>query len=296
MDKKRFRSYFFHVGHDDGYSFKIALENVFKIPVDQRIYEGVRLLALKETQIDGKSCLCGDIERIYMDNLPSKTGQDIEPDDLSLSEDEGLGYNTAFIYYEEKGILVLQSNNNGVGYSRFRDYINNILHRNNDVCGFYINPIIISDDNAEKVLNEQVSPSFKSISFTIDNPENFDFVDSSEQASILKDIVKGGQDSNALKVIVTLSSGREKDRFLNTAKVLSAIKKCFHGDNSSRLRKLEARASLDGGENTDLNFLPNKLQYIDEIDVERNQPSLETREKAMKTAFLYHKEYIYSRR
>lgn len=295
MDKRRFRTYFFHVGQDNGDSFKTALENVFEIPVEQRIYDGVRLLTLKEIQIDGKMCVCEDIERIYMDNLPSKTGQDIEPDDLSLDEDEGLGYNTAFIYYEDKGILALQSNNNGVSYSRFRDYINSIQHKNDNASGFYINPIIVSDDNAEKVLNNQVSPSFKSISFTIDNPESFDFVDSDEQASILKDIVKGGQNSNALKMVVTLSAGREKERFLDKLKIMTAIKRFLSEENTGRTKKLEARASLDGGENTDLNFLPNKLQYIDEINIERNQPSLEAREKAMTRAFLYHKEYIYSR-
>lgn len=296
MDRKRFRTYFFNVGHDEGYSFKTALENVFKIPAEQRVYEGVRLLTLETTQLGGDECVCGDIERIYMDNLPSKTGQDIEPDDLSLGEDEGLGYNTAFVYYEGKNILALQSNITGVGYSRFRDYINSVLHKNEKLSGFYINPIIVSDDNAEKVLNNQVSPGFKSISFTIDNPENFNFIPTDEQASIIKDITKGAQSANAAKIVVTLSAGREKERFLNKGKILSTITKFLGEGNRERIKKLEARASLDGGENTDLNFLPNKLQYIGEIRVERNQPPLETRVAAIKIAFSYHREYLASRR
>lgn len=182
-----------------------------------------------------------------------------------------------------------------MGYSRFRDYINFILQENNEISGFYINPIILSDDNAEKILNNQVNPNFKSISFTIDNPENFNFVPADEQASIIKDIVKGAQASNAVKLVVTLSAGREKERFLNTSKILSIIKKSLNIDNRDRMRKLEARASLDGGENTDLNFLPNKLQYIGEINIERNQPSLEARIKAIKTAFSYYKDYISTR-
>lgn len=294
MDVKKFRTYFFSVGNDDGSSFKAALESIFEMSPEQRVYEGVRLLDLQTTQIDGKNYVSGDIERIYMDNLPSKTGNDIEPDDLSLDEDEGLGYNTAFVYYEDKNILALQSNVNGVGYSRFRDYINSVLHKKGDASGFYINPIIVSDDNAEKVLNNQLSPSFKSISFSIDNPDNFNFVPSDEQASIIKDLVKGARSSNALKMTVTLSAGREKERFLDKNKLLSVIRDAL-GNNKERVRKLEARASLDGGENTDLNFLPSKLQYLGEIRVERNQPSLESRVKAIKAAFMHFKEYISTR-
>lgn len=295
MSVKKFRTYFFNIGHDDGLSVRTALEYIYSIPYEQRVYEGVRLLTLDTMRIGDYDCICGDIERIYMDNLPSKTGQDIEPDDLLLGDDEGLGYNTAFIYCESKGILALQSNITGVGYSRFRDYINSLLAQKEQDFGFYINPIIVDDENANKVLSSQVSPSFKSISFTIDNPENFSFVPEDEQASIIKDVVKGARAANALKMVVTLSAGREKERFLDKSKIMSTIIGVL-SHHRDRVKKLEVRASLDGGENTDLNFLPNKLQYIGDINVERNQPSLEKRLTAIKSAFSYYRDYIETRR
>lgn len=292
MTAKNLKTYFFSIHHDGNESFEDGLNSIMEKGLDERIYEGVRLLETEEQNIGNKRFICGDLERIHMDNLPNKSGASEEPDELDLEDDEGLGYNTAFIYYPTKNILGLQSNITGVGYSRFRDYINMILHNENNADGFHINPIIVSDDNAQKVINEEVSPSFKSLTFTIDNPDNFDFVPNDEQASILKDYAKKAKENNAVKMIVTLSAGREKESFLNTLNMLKIIRK---GKDSSAIKQLKARASLGGGENTDLNFLPNKLQYKTPIEVVRNQTPLSERIRAILKGFEYYSNYIESR-
>ena len=293
MSTKNFRTYFFSVHHDTNEAFEYALKNITDISnIEHRTEDGVRLLELSELNQANKSFLCGDVERIHMDNLPNKSGVSEEPDELDLEDDEGLGYNTAFVYYPAKKILGIQSNITGVSYSRLRDYINGILHKNNKATGFHINPIIVDDKNAQKVLNEEIAPSFKSISFTIENPKNFNFIPADEQVSIIDDIANKAKENNAMRMTVTLSAGREKENFLNKLNIMRLIKK---GAEANNVKNLKARAYLDGGENTELNFLPNKLQYIDEITILRNQAPLRDRTASILRAFNYHSEYIESR-
>lgn len=119
-----FKSDFFELVPDDPMSF--ALPQLFgeieKLPPERRRRAVKGDPALQERVTVNEHLWEGNLLRISMDDLPSRAKLTGAMRELDLDDDEGLGNENAFLYFETRKLLVLQRNRNGLSSNGFCEY------------------------------------------------------------------------------------------------------------------------------------------------------------------------------
>jgi hypothetical protein len=126
MTKKNIRVDFYKVIISGGLlDLRDLLKHVDQSPVNEERSFWINkksVVRLKEVSYDADFCF-GDMVRIKMDDLPTKSSINSNHDELiQLNTDEGIGTGTAFLYHSPSRILLMQSVSSGVNSSNFSKY------------------------------------------------------------------------------------------------------------------------------------------------------------------------------
>ena len=104
------------------------LESVYRMPVERRNVEidsyPLRIENMAKFSDNGKTLYEGDFIKVRMDNLPVIASKQSGVEDIGLTENQGIGEETAFLCSPADGLLLLQRNRHGASYARVMRYLN----------------------------------------------------------------------------------------------------------------------------------------------------------------------------
>lgn len=295
MNKRKFRTYFFTVHSDTNESnFSDCLASIYRLSPEDRTID-VNGVTVRLAQLDytwsSSGLLCGDFERLQMDDLPPKSRISGEQEELELDDDQGLGHTTAFIYNVQMDILALQNNITGVGAARIQEYLTKLLlaiGRRSTVL--HIRPFVLPEGEARAILDPERDLAFRKLIFTITNPDMIgdSLAHLPGNQSILYTFAQAASLAEAVKLTVSLSVGTSRTKSLIPDKVINTIKEAIGlVDDGVEVEKLIVSGVFDG-ENQELNMLPYKLSHLQEIKVDRSAVPFIKRRNCIKYAFDEH--------
>lgn len=261
--KKTFRVYFFKAirGNETiGNILNSLLEDVSSVKMQHVYGRKCQFLKCEKSKIGNEDIFLGDLQSIHENDLPDKVRIDESEKKIlkqaGFANDEGLGYNNCFAYLPSKKILLLQNNINGVGYLSLIDMLNNSKAMINDED---ISLAIACDDNAAISRAE----NFTEIEFSITKWQNVDELP-------LMDI----KNSEKFEVESCKVKLQNRTSFFDKGIISDFISKLVDNKKNYGVKTLKTKCNIDG-ENTELNFLQNKITY-------KNQISISAADKVMK--------------
>lgn len=278
MSKTKF--FFFYISNKSSVLLGPELKRIMKLPVVERTLKisesPMRLSRFEEFE----NFFIGDVERIQMHEIPTKARVDSDINDkLTLEDDEGLGYQNAFLLDPKKNILVYQNNRNGMGITKFSSYLHTLIK--NMEIDFLI--IIQGWDECYKKTMSSDS-IFKSLEFKVYNPSSLgDDLSGMNDSSIVSTYLNAAAAAKAPFSTVKLSVERRSE-FLD-APVVRQVISFFNKKNAkNNLEKLEVKGVFDN-QDENLNFLAGKLLYEESIESMRQTISYEDRKQAVLRAY-----------
>ncbi len=259
QNKKIFRVYCFHVLKGKDTILNICdncIKSKGKIKPIYSYQKKVLLTECEKIKIDDKDIYIGDVQQIHIDDLPNRVqfSENAILKQEGFEKDEGLGYNNCFAFIKDRGILLLQNNINGVGYLVLTDMLNNykeILNVNKEKEDIKLS-VLCDNSNIENI--NDVSE----IEFNISNFKSIDDCSFNDFNSFTS-----GFNASSCKVII---KNKKKNQFLQNEKVKNVMSFLNKNKKDLSITTLKARHLFEG-ENSELNFLQNKVSFKGSINI-----------------------------
>ena len=208
-------------------SFEDIIQKTASISTDQR-YRHTQLhpVSLLEADYGWNNTWEGEIVQLRMDNMPVIGDLSGKIEDLQLSDDKGLGEQSAFVYDPQSTILAIQTNRNGVSTGNFARYFELIAEGNTDVI---LNPVIQMDamqrlHNMKNVTKMDINVAGLSNMGIFDTGKN-----GIEEMIKLTDFY----DAPSVRVEMKASGKKEEKKYLSKEKVLNLAQSLLRVRNSA---------------------------------------------------------------
>jgi hypothetical protein len=282
---KRMRIDFYQV-EVAGPAFEAMVEAVSRLaPEDRNVTIGSYPVRL---QTHGRwprpGCIEGDMVKIRMEDVPPKASLSGEVESLDLSEDEGLGEETAFLYDPQSQILVLQRNFYGVGTSSLAEYF---FQKSGTSGPILFHPVL--DRDAMEKLTSIVK--VRKLEMRIAAPAAADAARERNpgvsQALELIDYLE------APKITISATMGHEEGGFaFRHAKRLWETLNSLRQRNPRSVEKLEI-GGLDANDHRlDIDLIESRLSEWDEVQVIDRTVPYAGRQRLLRNAFERHEQYL----
>jgi hypothetical protein len=210
-----------------------------------------------------------DMLKIHMSNLPAKASLDGDIGDLPLTDDEGLGNESAFLYHPPTCAIAVQRNRNGVSHRYISRYfaIKEGLH-----YPIIINPIV-QEDAMERMMRMKETRKMRIKFAGITND-----VFLKKQGRAVSDMVDFIQHFKAPSALIELSMGYKRGS-LFTERIKAFINKLFVADleQDIGIDAMEVSGLLDDDTVDVLDVLSYKMVEI--VEVEENSHRRSTYKK-----------------
>ena len=215
-----------------------------------------RIEVLKIRRENGQRIFEGDFIKVRMDNLPVKASKHSGVSNIGLSDNEGIGEETAFIYSPQHQVLLLQRNRNGASYLRVQQYLNKIGN-GTDIVGL---SIMINGTALEKL---EAAETLTSISIAVVPETRAHGIDYGESVAQAIDVMKqvGGK-----RLSFTISLGARRDATLAKDVVKNIIRKLLRARAGceSCVKKVELRGRDDDGAMV-IDFIKDRMSFSDVV-------------------------------
>ena len=205
----------------------------------------------------------GDMVKIRMTNLPTRIDQRGSEREIDFHDDEGIGEETAFFFDEERNVLVLQRNRNGVSFSGFEDYF---AHFAGKTGRFQLLPMI------SNTALEQLRRSPRIGKFELEVAPTVSRMDIQASRS-LSDVLSLMEQVAGEKVSVTIGVAPRRRRGLSmssvvkTAQELLRIRERYPND----VRKLRAYAEKEDRKMAMLDLLVDRIRADDQVPYDESR-------------------------
>lgn len=259
-------------------NFSDMLQYLNTLPIGERILpDFTSPVRLQEVRLE-RVYIEGDMIRIRMDEVPLKASLAGETAYIDLEDDEGIGEDTAFLYYVPFNVLLLQKNKYGVSASAFAHY----CKRKCDADYVFFNPILRTDV-LQRLVQMTVIRKFDVKIAGVENSEIFRGQDQGINSLIdLKD------EFEAPDVSVTMSMGRRRGSLsVETIKSLITSLLQIRHTNTKQVKILDVIGQEDStSESETLDILNARIVEQISVDMDGNRRlSYESRRTALRDAW-----------
>lgn len=203
----------------------------------------------------------GDMVKIRMDNIPPKASTTGSLNPLQLSNDEGLGEETAFLYIPRHKVIVVQRNFYGVAPSIMCKYMS---EKSSAKASYKLKPII-SNASFDR-LRRMSSVSKMQISFA--NINNSQALVNRNDG--LGDALNNFERYGAISAEITLSVGKTKKSMDIRNVIRTALSLHRHKDTNT-VKKIEISGSNEYDSKTVLDLLEDRIVYKETIPSDENR-------------------------
>ena len=266
--------------------FSAVLQETLALPSDaKRTIESEHgHIRLDEAVQDSSGIWTGDLVRIRMDNLPVKASIKGSKNDLGLLADEGLGEETAFLYDQASGVLVLQRNRLGVSMPRFSDYFSRVLDWQPIVS---LLPII-SGDALQRL--HDIS-EHRRIEMRVQAPNGAGFLRDSHCAVAGVAGIMDEMGATSVSITIGVSHGK---RSLNKKRLIETVKALIpFTEKGSAVRSLKMTGRDAEDEIVPLDFIKDRIFFETELTSGANRRiSYDERKRAVRLAWATKKQEV----
>lgn len=245
-----------------------VLEHLISLPVDRRNVDltGLphRLETIDRRMESGDTFYEGEFVKVRMDKLPVKASRTAGVSGIGLSEDEGIGEETAFLYSKTHDVLILQRNRLGTTSGRVADYFN---HFGKEVSSFIELSVMMNDDALKRL---EAAKSLKSLSVSIHKVKDH------STESLRGGPVEGAEDAmNDLggdRVTLTVSLKPRRDGSLIRDKITRAVTSLLRmrEDDVQSVPKIQVKAEDEDGTSV-IDFIRERLFCADTIPNDKDR-------------------------
>lgn len=218
----------------------------------------------------------GDMVRIRMNDLPTRASLQGEVNNLELTEDEGAGEHTAFLYFKAWKVLVLQRNRPGVTASSFVDY----FEQKSNAIPITVQPVLRLD-TMQKLNSLQTISALDVTVAPLQNAQIF-----RDQGNTLKQMLGICEDLRAPRLHLKASIGKQRTS-LNVEAVKDAILKFLRiRANTEQVKKLCVSGKYDDRVGETLDLLKHSMCESRDIEEDEHRKlSYADRISAVKSVF-----------
>jgi hypothetical protein len=266
---------------DEDESQEARINNIKSI---QNVFEGTPEKWKPIVLSDGKVTMFGPVEKrkdLYLGTLiknqltsipPSFDESDSKLEKLPLNANQGLAYQTCFLYYPELRIVMIQSVKNGVGIGTFCSLLNSNYEIPAVEPGIVIHPAKMKDFLAMGIITKFRVKIAKVQSGTIFK---------ADRRTSLGQIISSSDHTNTDILEYSLST-RKRNESLAVKKIRSIVDSALKYDNLE-VKQLSVKGKEDEESDSDtINFIEQKLQDHMSIEKERLISSFQIAENYQK--------------
>lgn len=230
---------FFQVGssNDESQSLLNSLATVAAMPNDQNRNVTLAGYPVRAASLlSERSLWFGDMQKIRLNNLPTKASLNGVVNQLDFDDDEGIGEHTAFVFRTSDRVLGVQRNHYGVPASRIIRYFHELAPAQEMLP--VISPFIRTDTLRRFASMNEVKKIEMRIA-GVDDPSKIANADSSlEHLASLGDLLK------APYISFSASVGNQK-KHLSIASIKSFVQSVLGSQNATALRVSGDAGELD---------------------------------------------------
>ena len=256
----KIRADFYQVVNLKG-SLSAILDGLLETETDKRNVDAngqpLRLERLeKKTDANG-TFYEGEFVKVRMDNLPVKASTTSGIGSIGLRDDEGIGEETAFLYSQDRDILILQRNRFGATFLRVEEYFNTFGGADN-----HIGLSVMMNANALKRLKS--AKAVKSVSVCV-APVGGAQIDSLRGVSVGK-AIGAMEELGGEKVTLTVSLAARGSGSLIMDKIMDIARSVIDVRNQSAISvpKMQVKAEDDDGTSI-IDFVKDRLSCCENI-------------------------------
>lgn len=268
MATKNIKFNFFKIEfHSDNFeNFKQALLTKIESPFPASSVNGN--IHLLEEPRDFNGLICGTLIHNQMFGIPDSFDDKTKKNSkLNLTETQGLGYQTAFLFDPVIDFLIFESNKNGVSINNFINYYG--INLKPDTLS---HEIVIDPGDISKLENFKVIKKFRVKVAKIQNGAVF-----ADKKSSFYSIGKAADISNSNYLDYTISAERKSSLKLGIIK--NYVKELLQKNTDEEIQTLEI-SGVDEEENSDvLNLIANKVTIEIQITKKRFNSTFTSGEK-----------------
>ncbi|TKK65422.1 hypothetical protein FC093_20135 [Ilyomonas limi] len=256
---------------DDIIGFETVLLNV--LSSYRPIHKNTGPISLSDAVKQHGKFIVGTLAHTQMNDLPNyRNTQTGETGQLPLNDEQGLDYNTSFLFDKELQMLALESKKNGVSLQLFCNFFQHNYDLNKLETEIVIDPI-----EMQKLQRMSVVKKFKVKIAKVANGEIFS--DGGKRQSFGQ-IIDSADGTNTDTLEYVLTASRLKSDSLNVNKIKQFIRELLIFRDTEEVTKLE----LTGKEDEDaasypINFIGSRVRFQIEVERKRFSESFALQEK-----------------
>lgn len=257
---RRIKVDFYRVSVPDGSPpMEALIRNVQALPEDS----DDRVVSIRERplrlQHAGMSLqrMEGELMRIDMDEIPRKGKRTGEAQEIDLEDDEGIAEDTAFLFWPQRDILLLERNRRAVTGNAFARY----FEKTNNLAGPIILEPVIRAHGLRQLNNTRVARKILIKIAPLDNPEVFRESDTST-----KQLATLARRFGSPHMTMELSMGHSKGFLAEGWKGLIRDLRAVWSQDSTSIEKLVINGRTDDDEKTVFDLLKYRMEYIEEAE------------------------------
>lgn len=263
-------------------SFENLIQQVLDKPrLDRIVTINAAPIWLVEASINN-DCVEGDLIRLKMRDIPVKGSLQGIVENIHLTENEGLGIQSAFLYHIPTKVLLLENRKSGIYHSNFARYLSQINQENPPIL---INPILQLE--ALKKLDRMTD--IRKVDIRVAGLDNLAILGNDDYA--VKEITEMGKYFQSPYLSLQLSVGKARKKSLSLEKVKNFVTNLFDsGEN--QVEKLTITGNADDDESLYLDLLRDRMR--EEISHNSSSRTLSYKERrdCIKSAWNRRKQEI----
>jgi len=241
-------------------NFETIIQKVIQLKNDESRTVDIRGVPIRLHEIYHQwgECWEGDIIRIRMTEVPVKASRRGAISAFGLSEDEGMGEQSAFLYHPQTRVLMLQSSKFGISVSDFARYFEELGNLNQSI---FVDPVIPMD--ALKNLNK--IQEIRKFEVRAAGLENMQLLNGQDYG--VQEMTRLSETFHAPQMQVSLSVGHSKNKSLSLerAKETAFALLRISTQNKKKVSKIRISGSTEDNELASLDLLQNRLR--DDIEI-----------------------------
>jgi len=266
---RKLKAGYFHAEEQSG-TLSAILKTILSKPINQRNFTissfPFRIEHLSTQNVAGEEVYEGDFIKVRMDNLPVIASKEEGVEDIGLSDDKGIGEETAFLYAPRPKVLILQRNRVGTSYTRAADYFNHFGNGTN-IVGFSVMMNLTAMQRLKR------ARAFRSISFSITPTCGAE--DLKGSGASLDHAISAMDDLGGEKMSLNVSLRPRGEGSLIKREVKSAINKllAFRDRSRSNVSSIRLRAEKDEGVSV-IDFIKDQLTFSNDVTLDSDERHL----------------------
>jgi hypothetical protein len=272
-------------------SFEALLQKAIQIQEQARIkiIRGfpIRLQSLDCNDFNGEQVFEGEIIRIRMEDAPVIANLKGGLEDIHLTDDQGIGEQTAFLYHPNTRVLLIHTTQTGVSISLLLGYFKEIGGFNELIYG----NAVIQLDTMQKLDTMQSFRRFEVRVAGLENAEIF-----KDQGRSIEEMVKLSEEFRAPVLDISMSIGYKKNESLDPNIVKRTVNslRSMLGSRHKQISKIKVSGVTEDGELVLLDFIKHRMIEVVDISTQKNQRKIpySTRQRAIREAWNHRQDEL----